>query len=130
MHIKNFKEIKTFIEINDKDYSKSIKEKESNFKIKNKIINSILILDLLIQIVLRYIYNSPLLLLFVLSTILLLITKVYLIKDLIHETIHIINDLDKRESLLTNNLDKTQIMINMSGFSILICLIQTSILFI
>lgn len=130
MHIKNFKEIKTFIEINDKDYAKSIKEKESKFKIKNKIINSILILDLLIQTVLRYIYNSPLLLLFVLLTILLLIIKADLIKNLIHETIHIINDLDKRESLLTNNLDKTQIMINMSGFSILICLIQIAILFI
>lgn len=130
MHIKNFKEIKTFIEINDKDYAKSIKKRESNFKIKNKIINSILILGLIIQTLLRYIYNSPLLLLFVLLTIFLLTIKVYLIRKLIHETIHIMKDLDKRESLLTNNLDKTQIMINMSGFSILICLIQTSILFI
>lgn len=130
MNIKNFEEIKTFIKINDENYSNEIKIKESNFKIKNKIINIILILDLIVQTILRFIYDNSMLLLFILLTFLLLSIKVYLIRKLINKTINIMNDLDKRETLLTNNLDKTQIMINMSGFSILICLIQICILFI
>lgn len=77
MNIKNFEEIKTFIKINDENYSNEIKIKESNFKIKNKIINIILILDLIVQTILRFIYDNSMLLLFILLTFLLLSIKVY-----------------------------------------------------
>lgn len=130
MHIKNFDKIKTFININDEYYSHEIEKQESKFKMTNIITNSVLILNLILQIILRIIYDNPMLLLLLVFTILLLCLKVYIIRKLIYKTIHIMVELDQRESLLTNNLDKTQVMINMSGFSILICLIQTGILFI